>query len=58
LAGGAELEIAEWAYYLPDGSSIEGSGLQPDVVVDGFWWVENPAEDPQIQAALEVVRSE
>jgi C-terminal peptidase prc len=58
LAGGAEVAIAEWAYYLPDGTSIEGIGLQPDLVVEGFWWVEDPGEDPQIQAAIEVLRSQ
>lgn len=53
LPGGGRLWLAELAYYLPDDSLIEGTGVIPDRVVEGEWWRFPPGEDPQIKAALE-----
>ncbi|MBC8074575.1 MAG: peptidase S41, partial [Chloroflexales bacterium] len=42
----------EYAYRMPDGTQIEGRGVQPDRVVDVEWWRHLPADDPQVLAAL------
>jgi carboxyl-terminal processing protease len=49
---GSRLWLAEYAYRLPDGSQIEGRGVQPDRVVDAEWWRFLPADDPQVLAAV------
>ncbi len=56
LYDGSRLWLAELTYRLPDGRLIEEIGVQPDRVVDADWWQFEPAQDPQIQAALEEVR--
>ncbi|WP_129630542.1 S41 family peptidase [Candidatus Oscillochloris fontis] len=53
FADGSRLLLAEVAYYLPDGTPIEGQGVQPDRMVVAEWWRYLPEDDPQIQAALE-----
>lgn len=53
---GSRLWLAEYAYRLPDGSQIEGSGVQPNRVVDAEWWRFLPADDPQVLAAVEELR--
>jgi carboxyl-terminal processing protease len=58
LSDGSMLFLAEGIYQRPDGSLIEGRGVQPDLVVDADWRVFDVADDPQIQAAIEVLRSE
>ena len=57
LSDGSELDLAEAVYELPDGTRIEGHGLQPDRVVEGETWLTEPADDPQIQAAIDLLRS-
>lgn len=52
---GSRLWLAELAYRLPDGSLIEGSGVQPDRAVAAEWWRFAAPDDPQIRAALEVL---
>jgi C-terminal peptidase prc len=49
---GSRLWLAEYAFRLPDGSQIEGRGVQPDRVVDAEWWRFLPPDDPQVRAAL------
>jgi C-terminal peptidase prc len=53
LSDGSRLWLAELNYRLPDGSQIEGRGVQPDRIVDVEWWRYDPADDPQIKAAIE-----
>lgn len=53
LFDGSRLWLAELTYRLPDGRLIEGEGVQPDRLVDADWWLFEPDQDPQIQAALE-----
>jgi C-terminal peptidase prc len=53
---GSRLWLAEYAYRLPDGSLLEGHGLQPDRLVVAEWWRYPPADDPQVRAALEELR--
>jgi C-terminal peptidase prc len=57
LPDGSRLWLAEYAYRLPDGSLLEGQGLRPDREVDAEWWRFAPADDPQIQAALQELRA-
>jgi C-terminal peptidase prc len=56
LPDGSRLWLAEYAYRLPDGSLLEGQGLRPDREVDAEWWRFTPADDPQIEAALQELR--
>lgn len=49
--------LAEWIYELPDGPLIEGRGVQPDLLVALDWRLYGTANDPQIQAAIEVLES-
>jgi C-terminal processing protease CtpA/Prc len=58
LPDGSRLWLAEYAYYLPDGSLLEGHGVQPDRVVDVAWWHFDPPDDPQVQAALQELKIE
>jgi carboxyl-terminal processing protease len=44
--------IAEETFRLPDGSSWEGEGLQPDVLVDKNWDEYSVDDDPVIAAAV------
>ncbi|HEU5101751.1 MAG TPA: S41 family peptidase [Roseiflexaceae bacterium] len=53
LPDGSRLWLAEYAYVLPDGSLLEGQGLQPDREIHTEWWRFDPPDDPQVQAALE-----
>ena len=53
---GSRLWLAEMAYHLPDGSLLEGVGMRPDREIDAEWWRFAPADDPQVQAALEEFR--
>ena len=57
LSDGSVLSIAEWVYQLPDGTLIEGRGVQPDLLVELDWGLYGTANDPQIQAAIEVIES-
>jgi C-terminal peptidase prc len=58
LSDGSRLWLAELAYRLPDGSLIEGRGVIPDREVDVQWWQFEPAQDPQIQAAIGELRND
>jgi carboxyl-terminal processing protease len=58
LPDGSRLWLAEYAYHLPDGSLLEGQGVQPDRMVDVDWWRFDPPDDPQVQAALDELRVE
>ncbi len=53
LSDGSELSLAIMAYRLPDGSLIEGHGVQPDHTIDAEWWRYNLEDDPLVRAALE-----
>ena len=53
LEDGSRLWLAELTFELPDGTTLEGSGVQPDRVVEAEWWKYAPADDPQVQAAVE-----
>jgi carboxyl-terminal processing protease len=52
---GGVLWLAERVYQQPDGTLIEGIGVQPDVLVDADWWRIVPDEDPIVLAAVEAL---
>ncbi len=52
FSDGSRLWLAEYAYRLPNGELIEGVGVAPDRLVAAKWWRFDPADDPQVQAAL------
>jgi carboxyl-terminal processing protease len=56
LTDGSQLWLAERIYTLPNGTTIEDRGVQPDLQVDVAWWQFSTADDPQIQAALQLLK--
>jgi C-terminal peptidase prc len=58
LSDGSTLWLAERVYQLPDGTLVEGRGVQPDRVVAGDWALYRTEDDPQIQAAMDLLASE
>jgi carboxyl-terminal processing protease len=52
---GSRVWLAELVFYQADGTIIEGTGVQPDRAVDGEWWRFDIPDDPQVQAAVEVL---
>ena len=64
LQDGSAVGLSVGKYYTPNGVSLEGVGITPDVEVSVdeetylaiyYGWLE-PEEDPQIQAALELLK--
>ena len=60
-ADGAGLQLTTSTYYTPNGRSIHGSGVTPDIVVDdeGYDFTisqPNPDKDAQLKAAVEALR--
>ena len=58
LPRGLLIRLAISSLELPDGSSIEGSGVQPDVRVPLGMWGLRQSPDGQLQAALELLTAE
>lgn len=50
------LWVAVRNYRDPNGRLIEGLGVQPDRTVDAPWWQFALDDDPQVKAAIEVLR--
>ena len=44
-----------YGFQLPDGRTLEGEGVTPDVLVEADWLSYPEAEDPYLLAALEVL---
>jgi len=57
FADGSLLQIVTYGFQLPDGQTLEGQGVTPDVEVTADWLDFPEAEDPGILAALEVIES-
>lgn len=53
LDDGSRFWLAELVFRLPDGSLLEGRGVQPDRIVEIDWWRYAFEDDPQIHAAVE-----
>ena len=58
LGDGTCLKVTIAEYYTPSGSSINGTGVEPDVEVEYEYDENNPEADNQLDKALEVVREE
>lgn len=56
LDDGSRFWLAELVFRLPDGSLIEGSGVQPDRLIEADWWRFELEDDPQVQAAIALLR--
>jgi C-terminal peptidase prc len=54
---GSRVWLAELLFYRPDGSLIEGKGVQPDQEVRAEWWRFSLPEDPYVQASLTMFAS-
>jgi carboxyl-terminal processing protease len=57
FADGSLLQVVTFGFQLPDGRTLEGQGVTPDVQVSGDWLDYPEAEDPGILAALEVIET-
>lgn len=55
LTGGARLWVAQEGFELADGVSLEGVGVQPDIVVVEDWTRYSEADDPAINEALRLL---
>lgn len=55
LTGGARLWVAQEGFELPDGSSLEGLGVQPDISILDDWTRFSEANDPGITVALRLL---
>ena len=58
LGDGTYLKVTVAEYYTPNGRSINGVGVEPDVEVEYEYDPENPEADNQLEKALEVVQGE
>ena len=54
FAEGSLLQIVSFGFQLPDGRTLEGEGVTPDVLVEADWLGYPEAEDPFLVAALDV----
>jgi C-terminal peptidase prc len=54
---GSLLQIVAFGFELPDGATLEGVGVTPDIVVDEDWLAYAESEDPMLLAALEALRA-
>jgi C-terminal peptidase prc len=52
---GSILQVVTFGFQLPDGRTLEGQGVTPDVLVEGDWFAYPEEKDPGILAALEVI---
>jgi C-terminal processing protease CtpA/Prc len=57
LPDGSLLQIVAFGFQLPDGQTLEGQGVTPDVAVEGDWLDYPEAEDPFLLAAFDVLRT-
>ena len=58
LGDGTCLKVTIAEYYTPDGRSINGKGVEPDVKVEYQYDEENPKADNQLDQALSTVQEE
>lgn len=52
---GSLLQIVSFGFQLPDGRTLEGQGVTPDIQVEGDWLDYPESEDPGLLAALEAI---
>lgn len=54
LSGGATLKVTTADWYTPNGTSLNGTGITPDVVVERSYEDINQMRDPQLKKAKEL----
>ena len=54
---GSRLWLAEEGFQLPDGSTMEGTGVIPDEQIDVDWTLYSELEDPHILKAIELIQA-
>lgn len=52
---GSRLWVAQESFMLPDGTNLEGKGVQPDFVSDKDWTTFTEKDDPDILKAVELL---
>jgi carboxyl-terminal processing protease len=52
---GSLLQLVSYGFQLPDGQTLEGVGVTPDVLVEGDWLGYPESEDPFLLGALEAL---
>ncbi len=55
FADGSLLQVVSFGFQLPDGRTLEGQGVTPDVVVDGDWLDYPESDDPGLLAAIDAI---
>ncbi len=64
LSDGSAVKVTISKYFTPNGTSIQGVGIEPDIVIDlpeelkGSIWELSEEEDVQLQKAIEVVKEQ
>lgn len=58
LPDGSLIRLAVMTLQLPDGSTLEGTGVQPDITVPVGKWGLRQTPDVQLEAAIEAVQSQ
>ncbi|HYF66246.1 MAG TPA: S41 family peptidase, partial [Herpetosiphonaceae bacterium] len=53
---GSRLWVSQEGFKLPDGTNFEGSGVQPDIVVDNDWTQFSIPNDPAILQAIAAIQ--
>lgn len=51
------LTIAQWRFFLPDGSNVDGRGVTPDLGLGADWTEQTGDSDPYIDAAVSLLHS-
>jgi C-terminal peptidase prc len=54
---GSRLWLAEEGFQLPDGSTLEGTGVIPDAQIDVDWTQYSERDDPHILKAIELLKN-
>jgi carboxyl-terminal processing protease len=57
FADGSRLQVVAFGFQLPDGETLEGVGVTPDVAVEADWLSYPESADPFLLAALESIES-
>ncbi|CAN5792730.1 S41 family peptidase [soil metagenome] len=54
---GSVLQLVSFGFKLPDGETLEGRGVTPDLVIEEDWLAYPEEEDPGLLAAVDAIRS-
>ena len=57
LPEGSLLQIVSYGFQLPDGETLEGVGVTPDVLIEEDWLGYSEADDPYLLAAIDALEA-